>query len=248
MILTDLKNIVAANEIEQVWNLLTSRMADFGFNRVIYGFTQFKTATSFGNPKDMMVLSNMTSEYMEGFIGSGLYFDAPMVHWASDNVGACSWSVLHEKHNSGTLTKAEERVVEFNRKHDVKAGYTISFNRLSSRERGAIGILADVTVSQNEVDLIWNSHGDEIEVMCNIAHLRMTTLPFLLKTRTLTSRQREVLEWVGDGKTMMDIATIMNLTQATVEKHLRRAREALDADTTTQAVLKASFQNQIYKV
>ena len=56
----------------------------------------------------------------------------------------------------------------------------------------------------------------------------------------------EVLEWVGDGKTTADIATIMGLTLATVEKHLRLARESLDVDTTAQAVLKASFQNQIY--
>ena len=38
----------------------------------------------------------------------------------------------------------------------------------------------------------------------------------------------------------------MGLTSATVEKYLRLAREALDVDTTAQAVLKASFQNQIY--
>jgi LuxR family transcriptional regulator len=38
----------------------------------------------------------------------------------------------------------------------------------------------------------------------------------------------------------------MGLTAATVEKHLRLAREALDVDTTAQAVLKASFQNQIF--
>ena len=62
----------------------------------------------------------------------------------------------------------------------------------------------------------------------------------------LTNRQREVLEWVGDGKTTQDIATIMDLTPATVEKHLRLARESLDVETTAQAVLKASFQNQIF--
>ncbi|HBQ37029.1 MAG TPA: LuxR family transcriptional regulator, partial [Rhodobacteraceae bacterium] len=43
-----------------------------------------------------------------------------------------------------------------------------------------------------------------------------------------------------------DIATIMDLTSATVEKHLRLAREALDVETTAQAVLKASYQSQIF--
>ena len=38
----------------------------------------------------------------------------------------------------------------------------------------------------------------------------------------------------------------MDLNQATVEKHLRLARENLNADTTAQAVLKASVQNQFF--
>jgi LuxR family transcriptional regulator len=62
----------------------------------------------------------------------------------------------------------------------------------------------------------------------------------------LTARQREVLGWVGDGKTVQDIALLIGLTPATVEKHLRLARAALNVETTAQAVLKAAFQNQIF--
>ena len=62
----------------------------------------------------------------------------------------------------------------------------------------------------------------------------------------LTKRQREMLQWVGDGKTTQDIALLIVLTPATVEKHLRLAREALDVETTAQAVLKAAFYNQMF--
>ena len=82
--------------------------------------------------------------------------------------------------------------------------------------------------------------------MNNVAHLKLTNLPYSTARRNLTSRQREALEWVGEGKTTQDIATIMGLTPATIEKHLRLAREALNVETTAQAVLKASFQNQIF--
>lgn len=99
---------------------------------------------------------------------------------------------------------------------------------------------------QHEVDAIWAEHGREIIAINNVTHLRITSMPFASSRRALTPRQREALEWVGDGKTTQDIATIMGLTPATVEKHLRLAREALDVDTTAQAVLKASFQNQIF--
>jgi LuxR family transcriptional regulator len=43
-----------------------------------------------------------------------------------------------------------------------------------------------------------------------------------------------------------DTALLMGLTSATVEKHLRLAREALAVETTAQAVLKAAFANQMF--
>jgi LuxR family transcriptional regulator len=78
-----------------------------------------------------------------------------------------------------------------------------------------------------------------------VAHLKLMTLRYF-GSRNLTKRQREVLECVGDGKTTQDTAMILGLTPATVEKHLRLAREALDVDTTAQAVLKAAFYNQMF--
>jgi LuxR family transcriptional regulator len=51
---------------------------------------------------------------------------------------------------------------------------------------------------------------------------------------------------VADGKTIQDIAQMWERNAATVEKHLRLAREALDVDTTAQAILKASLLNQVF--
>ena len=79
----------------------------------------------------------------------------------------------------------------------------------------------------------------------DISHLRIASLPYA-GPNPLTARQREVLEWVGEGKTAQDVATILKVSVATVEKHLRLAREALGVETTTQAVLKASLKKQIF--
>jgi LuxR family transcriptional regulator len=149
---------------------------------------------------------------------------------------------------TGTLTADEKRVVEFNVANDVAAGYSVSFRSVSRRAKGAIALTAEKGMTQAEIDKVWDSHGDALILMNNIVHLKITSLPYTLPNQKLTKRQREALEWVGDGKTMADIAEIMGLTQATIEKHLRLAREALNVETTAQAVLKASFQNQIFVV
>jgi LuxR family transcriptional regulator len=63
----------------------------------------------------------------------------------------------------------------------------------------------------------------------------------------LTQRQRETLEWVADGKTMQDVGLLMGVSPAMVEKHLRLARDALDVETTAQAVAKAALLNMIFQ-
>jgi LuxR family transcriptional regulator len=241
-----LERVIEASSIEEIWSLHLAKMDEYGFSRLLYGFTRFRTTNSFGSAEDVLVLSNHPEEYLAAFVQSGAYAQAPMVKWAAANEGACSWRLIGEVAASGQLTPAQKRILELNERHGVRAGYSISFRDVSVRAKGAIGLCARPGMRQHEVDAIWSEHGREITVINNLTHLRITAMPFASSRRALTPRQREALEWVGDGKTTQDIATIMGLTSATVEKHLRLAREALDVETTAQAVLKASFQNQIF--
>jgi len=168
-----------------------------------------------------------------------------MLGWALANDGACSWRWMMDMNRVDDLTPSEVRVMEFNKSMQVTAGYTVSFRSISERTKGAIALTARPGVTQDTVEQTWSRHGDEIIVMNNVMHLKLLTLPYF-GDRNLTRRQREVLQWVGDGKTTQDIAGLLGLTSATVEKHLRLAREALDVKTTAQAVLKAALYNQMY--
>lgn len=241
-----LERVIEAKTIEHLWSLHLAKMAEYGFTRLLYGFTRFRTTNSFGSAEDILVLSNHPEDYLAAFVHSGLYMQAPMVRWAAANEGACSWRLIGELASSGVMSPVERQIVELNHRFDVKAGYSISFHDSSVRAKGAIGLCARPELRQHEVDAIWQDHGREITLINNLTHLKITCMPYASSRRALTPRQREALEWVGDGKTTLDIATIMGLTPATVEKHLRLAREALDVETTAQAVLKASFQNQIF--
>lgn len=244
----ELNALITADSVEALWDMHTRHMAGYGFDRLIYGFTRYMTPNSLGDPDDFVLLSNHDQSYMDRFIGEGLYFHAPMVRWALDNDGARSWSLLQDMIEIGALTPEERKVIEFNRSMDVVAGYSISFKSVSSRAKGAIALTARAGMTQAEVDEVWAVHGEDILLLNNLTHLRIMTLPYTGPGRTLTNRQREVLEWVGDGKTVQDTALLMGLTPPTVEKHLRLARQALNVETTAQAVLKAAFQNQIFVV
>jgi LuxR family transcriptional regulator len=243
-----INRLLNVTTIEELWDIHARSMAGFGFDRLLYGCTRFRTATSLGDPDDFVILSNHSRDYLDVFVEDRLYADAPMVQWALHNDGACSWSLLDARCQRDDFTTKERRVLDFNRHHDVLAGYSISFKSLRPRMKAAIALTAQPGMTQAEVDAIWQRDGNAILALNNLAHLCIQTLPYEPPKRHLTDRQREVLTWIGDGKTVQDIAVVMGLTYATVEKHLRLARNALSVETTAQAVLKASFQNQIFFV
>lgn len=241
-----LRFVTGAKSLEELWAAHTEQMAGFGFDRLIYGNTVYRTETSLGDPDDFIILSNYCKEYIDGFLHSGLFHHAPMLHWALNHEGAASWRLIGQMVNSATMTANERKVYDFNIRMKVTVGYTVSFNSASFRSKGAISLCARDGMTQDDVDALWQKVGDDIEMMNNVAHLKILTLPYSPPNRGLTRRQREALEWVGDGKTTQDIALLMGLTQATVEKHLRLARESLSVETTAQAVLKAALHNQMY--
>lgn len=245
--LEHVEKVLLTNDVEAIWALHCQLMAQYGFDRLIYAFMPFRTAPGRDDIADALILSNHDPAYIREFLQKGTFLEAPMVKWTLHNTGICSWSHVLQQRARGELTAEELRILELNAAYGVTAGYSIAFDDSSARSKGGIGLCAERGLSQAEVDDIWARHGRELMVLNSILHLKISNMPVVTARRALTTRQREVLEWVADGKTTADIALIMGLTSATVEKHLRRAREALDVETTAQAVLKASMQKQLFQ-
>lgn len=243
-----LDEITNAPTMEALWDLHCRKMASFGFSRLFYGYTNYRLGKSLGDPDDFIILTNHSKEYIDWFLGQSMYFHAPMVKWALENEGWTSWGMITDMLDGGVLTESEMKVIEFNQKMKVTTGYTISFKSVSPRAKGAIALTGSEDLTQEDVDAVWEKHGAEIVVMNNVAHLKILSLPYIGPTRGLTKRQLEALHWVGDGKTTADIALLMGLTPATVEKHLRLARDVLNVETTAQAVLKAALHKQMFVV
>ncbi|MEO0613768.1 MAG: autoinducer binding domain-containing protein [Pseudomonadota bacterium] len=178
----------------------------------------------------------------------GLFRGGPMMRWANENIGATSWRKVLTDFQERNLSDIEKMALALNARYGLKAGYTISFPMAMKHAAAGIGLTARRGLSQDDVDAIWQRDGDEIEVFNQVAHLCIANLPATGQSRVLTPRQTEVLELVADGKTIQDIALILERNSATVEKHLRGARDTLGVETTAQAVRKASVLNQIFLI
>ena len=109
---TVLLKLLSARTVEATWTILTAELDAFGFDRLLYGMTRFRTAVSLGDPQDMLILSNHPDDYVEAFVNGRMFANAPMTMWAIDNEGAMSWSLVADM--ADALSAEQKQVLECN--------------------------------------------------------------------------------------------------------------------------------------
>lgn len=238
--------MLRADTVRDCWSIMERALNGYGFDRVAYGYTRFREGRNLGDEDSLLMLSNFSKDYLDVFVGQGLFTDSRMMRWAWNGDGARTWSDIAAV--TPDPTDAELKVAAFNVSHGVLAGVTMAFPSAWRRSKGIMALTAREGMTQADVDALWSHAGRTIEALCRLAHRLIVTLPADEIGPKLTDRQREVLEWVGDGKAVADVALIMGLSVPTVEKHLRLARASLGAETTAQAVLKAQTLGRIYRM
>lgn len=243
-----LRPYLRMTSVEELWAHHTAVMAEYGFDRLFYAFNAFRGAGLYDNPDDALLLTNMPTDYIDAYVTGGMFRDGMMMRWAIHNTGAASWRRVHAEMADQPMSEGERAMRALNERHGILAGYTISFPMGIKNANAGIGMAVRKGLTQEDADTIWAEHGADIETINHVAHLCILQLPATGQRTLLTPRQAEVLELVADGKTMQDIALILARNVATVEKHLRGARDALGVETTAQAVRKASILNQIFRI
>lgn len=244
-LVSHLDAILRAVDIETVWSILCRFAESCGFDGVIYGYSPNSRGPSLGAREDFLLLSTLSRDFMTTLVDERHYRESITFNWALKNVGVASWSMTAEDARMDGFDSSPA-ALEFFARHGMGAGCTIGFPTASTRGRAVMALIAPPGVTQDQVDATLERISDSLFVVATVAHRSLIAMPYLGDRRVLTPRQREVLEWVAEGKTVADIASIMNLAQPTVEKHLRLARETLDVETTAQALVKAAFLNQMF--
>ena len=246
-VLDVMQAVAHAATVDEVWDHAVRYFKGHGLSRATYGFTRFRRERSVGDPDDLLFVSSYPADYSRLYFQGGLYAKTAMFRWVTQNTGTCTWRWVEEAAQRGELSPQEIEAMKVNRAAGVLAGVSISFPEVSARAKGALGLAADPGIGHDEMDVLWAAWGKEIETLAHMMHLKIVQLPMANRRRQLTERQREVLEWVADGKTAQDIGVIMGISPAMVEKHLRLARQALDVETTAQAVAKGTMLNRIFQ-
>ena len=240
-----IEKIIAAKSIEDAWTPFCSLARSAGFDSMAYGTNRLRHTGTFGERAHSFFMSNMPETFASVYWDNDEYRNDFAAEWAFLNNGAISLKDAALPYHNGTANAYQIATHKKIRTLGATSGYAIGFNHPNATSAAAVG-LVNFGKSHDATDAIWARRGAEIETTARILHLKILTMPLPVLTKRLTDRQRDVLRWVAQGKTTAEVATILGLSQATIEKHLRQARDNLGASNTTQAVLNAQLYTDVF--
>jgi len=238
--------LLRARDIETAWAESVAALRELGFSHVYYANAPAARDGTMSATEELLVLSTLPRPEMTEVMAQSFHDRSPLVAWALRNAGVIAWNALPEPQDRPRRRQVSPGVAQVFQDLGIAAGCTVGFADDRTRGSAAMALGAAPGVSQRELAHRLHGGHDAVFVTASVAHRILSRLPWVRPAGSLTQRQREVLEWLGEGKTTADIACIMGLTPATVEKHLRLARQCLGVETSAHALIKATFFNQLY--
>lgn len=239
--------IMRVHDPAEIWDIFIREMAGLGFPGVIYAYRRTVGSGTLSVAGELHYAIRQEPPDLADQIDRMQNLPNWIIRWSAENTGALSYGDMRRAAETGDLRKDEADTRQMFLSLGMRAGYAVSLRDATMSVHGLLFLNGGLGVRQHEIDAIWQEHGDVIQALCQMVHLRLSNMaPFGPVKTVLSSRQCEVLQWVAAGKTSAEIAIILGLKPVTVEKHLRLAREALDAQTTAQAVMIAAVRELIF--
>jgi len=96
--------------------------------------------------------------------------------------------------------------------------------------------ISEAELQDKELKMMWFAQAAHL----GMSHLLATKM--LPETRVqLSSREVEVLQWTGDGKTSAEISEILNISERTINFHIGNAMSKLNTANKAAAVVRAAM-------
>lgn len=171
--------------------------------------------------------------WKDHYMGHNLHLIDPTLHAAARSIAPVDWRRL-------------EQDSSFQDVFGPARDFDLPSTGLTVPVRGPMGDIGLFSVTAQMTPQDWRRLTGSMmgQLQTAAVHLHDTVMTSDALTRALrypnlSTREREVLQWVAAGKSQQDIGDILSISNRTVEVHLRSAREKLCTLTTAQAVGRA---------
>jgi len=243
--------IEGCNSIDELKHTLQLITESFGFSA--YNF--FDTGATHRDVPFFM--GTLRDDFLRGYIDNKLLALDPCVSRARRSNTPFTWSEVPVVPSAGIRKSGAQKTMEFAYDHGYREGFIVPFHfsdaigRLNSslivffwsdtlqrfrflisRRKFDLHIIM-IYWAQRAVDLVGEKFRDGARFTERGAVLQ--------EQQPLSDREREVLSWAARGKSALDTADIMKLSEETVKTHVRNALKKLDANNKTHGVTKAIY-------
>lgn len=183
---------------------------------------------------------NYPESWKRHYIDKGFHRIDPTLVMASRSIAPVDWRRLERSPNFQTI---------FRDARDFK----ITERGLTIPVRGPFGDTGMLSVTRDCKPAEWDklvahviSDLQSAAVHVHDTVMRSDVVSRALRYPALSTREREILQWIAAGKSQQDVGDILGISHRTVEVHLRSGRDKLYALTTPQAVGRAIMLGLIY--
>lgn len=240
MLTSFIERLLRAPTISDIDAVFLRALEGLGYAHGIYAARFMLTVPRSVLREHPVIFSNLPEAMVDGALALRDLDRDPWIEWVLHNDGEIDSRelALRLDRPSPSLALAA--------RHGLGAAQVISLRDSVLHSIGAVVVFPGPGRDAEDLRRQWARTGRDMRVLAWIMHMRIATIQRRQPDVRLTPRQREVLRWRSTGKTVPEVAMILGITPATVEKHMRLAREALGVDTTPQAVLKAHLTHQLF--
>lgn len=216
---------------EQLFSLYLASMHALGFDRVI--FSLMSDHAAIGRAACHGIARNYPSDWMSHYVSVGYQDVDPVRQRIMVSDRPFFWSELPRTRR---LTDGEQAVMDGGQEAGLNDGIGIPL-------RGARGAIAGVGAASSSKGV-----ARTLSTLCQanllaqqfyLAYLELCSSAEVAAPVTLSSREREILEWVAAGRTKSEIGEILSISHHTVDYHTRKVLQKLGAPNLTVALLGA---------
>ena len=212
----------------QLWQCLFRSFSDEGFDRIIH---------LSGTIRRMQIVSNFDASWNEYYVEKGFMERDPFLRYCTTSYRTVRTGIDHIREHP-YLNAAEMQVIEEASECGFRSGFSSTLQRFDGNQVNAWNIGSHLSAA--EVTRILQEKLPYLQMISYYGSMFASNLHAPAadndNSRLLTARERRCLELSACGLRTRDIADLLKRSEATVEFHLRNAREKLGARTREHAI------------
>jgi DNA-binding CsgD family transcriptional regulator len=221
-----------ASSQEEVFALFQEALRDLGYDSVVYSL--LTDHPSIGRKAGHGVMGNYPTDWMDYYMAKGYFAKDPIPKHAFTTQAAYTWEHVVE---TCSISSRQKRLMSEAQEAKLLSGAAVAIYGPNFEVAG-VGIASSAGQVKPSRDIL-----SVIRALSHQFHFAYSQfdLPRGLPARQvyLTPREREVLSFSAEGKSIPVIAAILSVSVGVVKFHLQNIYHKLDVSSRQTAVVKA---------